>query len=259
MDGVLWHAYQPLVDVKFLFKRIHEMGLTAFCVTNNSTRSVSSHLKGLAGLGIELDAYQIITSAEATAAFLEGKYPQKGNLFVIGERGLREALEDKGFGIQANHTGEEVLAVIVGLDQQLVYQDLRQAVDHLQRGADFVGTNPDLTIPTSAGPAPGAGTIIRGIEVSSGVTPQIIGKPHQALFQLALTRAKCEPGEALMVGDRLETDIRGAQAMGIHTALVLSGISSREQAENWEPKPDIIADDVLQVLELIGEGHAKSV
>jgi 4-nitrophenyl phosphatase len=115
----------------------------------------------------------------------------------------------------------------------------------------LVGTNPDLTIPTPVGPAPGAGTIIKGIEVSSEVSPLIIGKPYAPLYSLALKRSKSMPEKTLMIGDRLETDIRGAQRLGMMTALVLTGIATREQAEVWDPPPDIVAEDALQVIEML--------
>ncbi len=251
MDGVLWQGSEPVVNIKRLFESIQEMGIQAFCVTNNSTRSISYYLDKLAGFGVSLDPSQIITSAEATAAFLATKYPQQGNIYVIGENGLREALKQRGFRIIGNGSQKEIVAVAVGLDQKCSYRDLALAVRYIQQGAFFVGTNPDLTIPTPTGPAPGAGTILKAIEVSSGVTPQIIGKPYPALFSLALSRANGLPEETIMIGDRLETDILGAQNMGLLTALVLSGISAMEQAGDWEPQPDIIAEDALQAIEEI--------
>ena len=257
MDGVLWHGSQPVLDIKLLFDRIHEMDIQPFCVTNNSTRSINYHLDILAGFGVALEPSRVITSAEATAAFLIDKFPQSGDLFVIGERGIIEALEQRGFQILKGDSGQKVLAVVVGLDRELTYRDLDLAGRFIDRGALFVGTNPDLTIPTPDGTAPGAGTIIKGIEAASGVAAYIIGKPYTTLYSLALRRANSLPEETLMIGDRLETDILGAQKLGLKTALVLSGITSRKQAEEWDPVPDIIADDALQVIDLIRKNHGK--
>ena len=257
MDGVLWHGSKAVIDIKALFDAIQGLGLEPFCVTNNSTRTVSYHLGILEGFGVSLEPSRVITSAEATAEFLKDEFPLAGDLFVIGEEGIKEALVSSGFQILGDDPAQAALAVVVGLDRALTYQELELAVRFLERGALFIGTNPDLTIPTPSGPAPGAGTLIKAIEVSSGKKPYIIGKPYPALYSLALSRANSLPEETLMIGDRLDTDILGAQKMGLWTALVLSGISTREQVENWDPKPDFIADDVLQVLGLLRKDNAK--
>jgi len=259
MDGVLWQGPQPVLEIRLLFDRIQKLGAQALCVTNNSTRSVSYHLDMLKGFGVSLDPSSIITSAEATAHYLEGKFPRRGSLFVIGESGLRDALVRSGFQVLADGSGKEAIAVVIGLDREFTYRDLELAVRYVGQGAEFIGTNPDLTIPTPTGVAPGAGAIIRGVELSSGKKAHIIGKPHPELFTLALTRAKSLPSETLMIGDRLETDILGAQKMGMKTAVVLTGITREEQATTWDPKPDIIAADALQVLDAIRNNDGKFV
>lgn len=251
LDGVLWQGAEPLIDIKALFDCIAELGVKSFCVTNNSTRTISYYLDVLGAFGVSLDPSRIITSAEATAGYLEEEFPRLGDLYVIGEEGIKQALRKRGFRILKEDGKDTPLAVVVGLDRKFSYQDLDLAVRFLHQGSLFIGTNPDLTIPTPAGPAPGAGTLIKAIEVSSGKTPTIIGKPYPGLYSLALARAKSLPEETLMIGDRLETDILGAQKMGLRTALVYSGISTRTQAEVWEPTPEILADDAHQVLEII--------
>jgi 4-nitrophenyl phosphatase len=255
MDGVLWRGDEPVIEIQALFDKIDRLDLRAYCVTNNSTRSVDDYLEKLAAFNVSLERSRIITSAEGTAEYLIDRYPGGGSIYVIGEEGLLDALKEKGFVIIEGKTDSGVLAVVVGLDRKMAYQDLSLAVGYLQQGADFIGTNPDLTIPTPSGPAPGAGTLLKGVEVSSGRNPLIIGKPNSMLYELALMRAKSIPGETLMIGDRLETDILGAQQMGIHTALVLTGITDRERAMAWNPTPEIIAADALQVLDLIEDSH----
>jgi 4-nitrophenyl phosphatase len=255
MDGVLWHGSKPVLDIGLLFDRIQKMDIQSYCVTNNSTRSINYHLDYLEGFGVSLDPSQIITSAEATAAFLEGKFPHRGILYVIGEEGIKEALETRGFQVLDSDSDNEPLAVVVGCDREFTYRHLDQAVRFIRRGALFVGTNPDLTFPTPTGPSPGAGTIIKAIEVAGGEAPYIIGKPYPTLYSLALSRANSLPEESLMIGDRLETDILGAQQLGLRTALVLSGITTREQAEDWDPAPDIIADSALHALDFILKNH----
>lgn len=255
MDGVLWHGPEPVLNLGLLFERIRDQRLQAYCVTNNSTRTISSYLDKLARFGVRLEPASIITSAEATADFLAAEFPQSGAVYVIGEDGIKFALQERGFQILPDDNKREALAVVVGLDRKFTYQKLAQAVRFIHRGALFLGTNPDLTFPTPSDVAPGAGSIIKGIEACSGVEPQIIGKPYPLLYSLALKRANSLPEETLMIGDRLETDILGAQQMGLMTAVVLSGISNREQAEAWHPRPNLIAEDALQVIEMIGKSN----
>ncbi|MCD4803451.1 MAG: HAD hydrolase-like protein, partial [Anaerolineales bacterium] len=119
------------------------------------------------------------------------------------------------------------------------------------QGVPFLGTNPDITIPTPEGIAPGAGVIIKAIETASGTSAEIIGKPKAYLYNLALQRADCLPAEAIMIGDRLDTDIAGAQNIGMRSGLVLSGVTDRSTAEAWKPPPDLIADNALEIIEKV--------
>jgi len=251
MDGVLWRGGQPLVDLALLFKMIQSKRMHVFCVTNNSARTVDFYQEKFAGLGVMLEHDQIISSAEGSAAFLVEKFPDKGSIFVVGEKGLIETLDNYGFLVVDQPKGDHILAVVAGLDRQLTYQKIDQAARLIDQGAVFIGTNPDQTIPVSDGIAPGAGTVIGAIEIASGQQALIIGKPNPSLFELALQRSKTSPEQTLMVGDRLSTDIKGAQNLGIRTALVLSGITDIEEAQGWDPAPDIIVEDVVGVLDLI--------
>ena len=252
MDGVLWHGSTPVLDVQLLFDRIQQLGLSAFCVTNNSTRPIAYHLEKLKTLGVDLDQSQILTSAEATAIYLKEKFPDPGDVYVVGQSGIQEALRERGFNLLSGEEDQPAQAGVVGLDKSFTYQKFDLAVRYIQQGAFYVGTNPDTTIPTPTGSAPGAGALIRGIEVSSGINAHMIGKPHAGLFQEALRRAACLPEEALMIGDRLDTDILGAQRLGLKTALVLTGITTREMALSWEPRPDIVAPTALETIQRIG-------
>lgn len=251
MDGVLWRGDQPLVVLTRLFDRINHIGLNVYCVTNNSARTVKYYLKKIEGFGVDLEADQIITSAEATAAYLVDRYPRRGTLHVIGESGLIETLKSYGFGIDLQSGKSEILAVVAGLDRHLTYQKIDNAARLIRDGAEFIGTNPDQTIPGPTGISPGAGTVIGAIGIASNQQALIIGKPQSQLFNLALSRSGAAAEQALMVGDRLNTDIAGAQRLGIRTALVLSGVTTREEAKIWRPAPDIIVNNVLAVLDQI--------
>lgn len=251
LDGVLWRGSDPILNIRELFNRIEELGFQVFCITNNSTSSVDVYLEKLNGFGVRLKNFQVITSAEAAAAYLVEQFPLKGSLFVVGEEDLKVTLKKQGFFISEMADTENVLAVVAGLDRALTYQKINQAAKLISRGALFLGTNPDKTIPTPDGNAPGAGAVISSIEAASGQKAIIIGKPERYMFSLALSRAGSTPEDTIMVGDRLDTDILGAQRMGMHTGLVLSGISNRQDGESWDPEPDIIAEDGFEILEVL--------
>jgi len=245
MDGVLWRDTQPIGDLPAILKKISAKGLKVAFVTNNATRTVEQYQEKFRGFGVEVQAEQIHTSAKAAAQILSEKHPQGGNVYVIGERGLREALEEKGFA----HGEQDCLAVVVGLDRELTYEKLKRATWLVRRGVPLIGTNPDRTLPSPEGEVPGAGTILAALEASTGVKPIIIGKPERALLDSALAQLGAEPEETLVVGDRVETDVAAGQKMGCLTALLLSGVTSEKDARAWRPAPDYIEKDLETLIE----------
>lgn len=254
MDGVLWKESQPLVDLPGVFQRLEELNLRVIALTNNSTRTPESYLKRLRGLGVKLERWQVINSSEAAAEYLSERFPQGGPLFIVGEQGLHLALQERGFfHLEATPAdGDRILAVVAGMDRDLTYQKIDRAGVWIRAGKDFIGTNPDKTYPTPEGLSPGAGVVLAAIEAASGQRPQIMGKPRPEIYQIALERLECEPHQVVMIGDRLETDILGAQQMGIPTGLVLTGVTTREMIGSHTPAPDIIAEDVAQLIQKLG-------
>ena len=245
MDGVLWRDDTPIGDLPAVFARIRERGLRVALATNNATKTVDEYLGKFSGFGVELEPWQVLTSALATAATLAKEFPGRGPVFVVGENGLQRALADAGFSPVTDPADEtRPVAVVVGYDRQLTFAKLRRATLHIRAGAPFYGTNPDKTFPTPQGLVPGAGAILAAIEAATEREPSIIGKPQPAMLVMALERLGTGPGETLVVGDRLETDIAAGQAAGCRTALVLSGVSTREAAEKWNPPPDLVVADL---------------
>ncbi len=248
MDGVLWRDDTPIGDLHTIFARIQARGLQVALATNNATKTVDEYLVRLRGFGVELEPWQIITSSLATAHTLEKIFPQKGMVFVVGENGIVSDLREKGFTVITDPNDETpVVAVVAGIDRALSYHKLRRATLHIRAGAPFYGTNPDTTFPTPLGLVPGAGSILAALEAATDVKPIVIGKPSPFLFELAAERMGLTKDESLVVGDRLETDIAAAQMMGCRCALVLSGVSTHQQAEAWNPKPDLIAKDLSEL------------
>ena len=161
--------------------------------------------------------------------------------------GLTDALIQCGF----RNSNQDPLAVVVGFDTKINYEKLKIASLLIQSGVPFIGTNGDNTFPSSEGLSPGAGSILAALSAATGKTPEIIGKPKQEIFKNALNYLKVEPFEALMVGDRLETDIAGGHAAGCKTALVLTGVSTLEMAEQFTPSPNIIAPELSHLVKML--------
>jgi phosphoglycolate/pyridoxal phosphate phosphatase family enzyme len=249
MDGVLWRDDTPIGDLPAIFERIRARGLKVAMATNNATKTVDEYLAKFSGFGVALEPWQIVSSAYATAEVLGKRFPERGAVFIVGERGLRHALEERGFKAITDPDDETVpVAVVGGMDRSVTYGKLRRATLHIRAGIPFYGTNPDVTFPTPQGLVPGTGAILAAIEAATSVEPVIIGKPGPAMIRMALEKLGTTPAETLVVGDRLETDIAAGQAAGCKTALVLSGVSSREQAEKWQPAPYLIAEDLTTLI-----------
>jgi 4-nitrophenyl phosphatase len=244
MDGVLWRDSEPIGNLASIFQRINSLGLKFVLATNNATKNIDEYLEKLAGFGVYLDRNQVVSSSQATGAFLSRSFPHKGNIFVVGSSSLKYTLLEYGFNHVDNPMDHPVLAVVAGLDRELTYEKLAVATSLVRSGVPLIGTNPDITYPTPTGLIPGAGTIVRAIETASEKEATIIGKPRPELFLMAMETMKVSPEETMAVGDRLETDIAGAQALGCLSALVLSGTSTLEQVRQWHPQPDLIVADL---------------
>ncbi len=244
MDGVLWRGHQPLVDLPAFFARARTRGLRVVLATNNATRDAGQTLETLRGFGVELEPWQVVTSAMAMAYQLQQRFPQGGPVYVVGEPALVNTLREAGF----HPAQENVLAVVAGLDRGLTYDKIRIANNLIRAGAPFYGTNPDTTFPAPDGIYPGAGSVLAAIQTASETVPMVAGKPFATIFAFSLQRLGTLPEETLVVGDRLDTDILGGQRAGCRTALVLSGISTPEEALAWKPRPDLVAADLDEIL-----------
>lgn len=250
MDGVLWRGGQILPGAADLFRWLRSSGTPVTLVTNNATASPAAVQSKLRQWDIEVETVEVLTSALATAAHMREVLPQGASVLVIGEHGLREAVSGAGFEITSAADGSQ--AVAVGMDHDLTWDKLAEATLALRAGARFFGTNPDPTFPTERGQVPGNGAILAALRASSEVEPTVIGKPEPPLFQQALERMQVSGGEALMLGDRLSTDILGAQRAGIRTGLLLTGVTSAEQARDSTIKPDYIFEDLTEFLAAVG-------
>lgn len=246
MDGVLWRDKEPIGDLPAIFARISDLGLKVILATNNAARNVSEYQDKLNGYGVQLEDWQIINSAMACGSHLQDKYPKGGKIYVVGSSSLKDTLKQYGFEC----VGEDVaaLAVVAGLDREVSYAKLRNATLQIYRGAMFIGTNPDRTFPTPEGLVPGAGSILAAIEAATNKTPIIVGKPNPLMYDLALKRLSTSSQQTIAIGDRYDTDIVGGKQAGMKTALLLSGVEDVSKSSTWSPAPDIIAQDLTEIL-----------
>ena len=245
MDGVLWRMNNPLVDLQKLFADFKENNIKVMFATNNATSTKEQYVKKLSGFGVQVEAWQIVTAAMATGYLLRKKYPKGGPVYISGSPALFDTLKDYGF----YHSEEDPMAVVAGLSWNFDYDSIRDTSLMIQKGLPFYFTNPDPTFPSPGGFYPGAGTVLAALETASGVKAKLAGKPLPFLFEVCLERLGTTPQETLVVGDRLTTDIKGGQASGCKTALVLTGINSKADLENWSPKPDLVIDDVSHLFD----------
>jgi 4-nitrophenyl phosphatase len=240
MDGVLYRGDEAIAGAEEFFAFLRARPIGFMLATNNSSRTAQQYVDKLAHMGVEVALSEILTSSQATAMYLETLAPPGTKVYVIGEEGLETAVREKGYIISAN----EAEFVVVGMDRRLTYEKLKVATLLIRKGARFIGSNPDRTLPTEEGFIPGAGAMLAALEASTGVTPTIIGKPERTIFELALAKLGSSQEDTAIVGDRLDTDVLGGYNAGLTTILVLSGAATRQDVDSTPVKPDLVFKDI---------------
>ena len=248
MDGVIWKGDAPIGDLPSTFRKIRERGLRFVFATNNGTKSPEEYQEKLRTLGVEIEPSQVVTSALGIAFMLDREYPKGTKIFMIGENGICAALEEKGFEILSVERAQDAQIFVMGIDRGINFQKVAEATLLVRNGIPFYATNTDRTFPTPRGEIPGAGAWLSIITTATGVNPIVAGKPYPFLMELALEKLGTKKEETLVVGDRLETDIAAGQRVGCPCALVLSGVSTRKEADQWTPKIDMVADDLASLI-----------
>mgnify|MGYP003878785475 CR=1 FL=1 len=250
-DGVLWRGGEPIPGAPEAVEALRASGRKVLFFTNNATLSRRGYLEKLRRLGFEAEPSEIYCSSYAAAAWLRGRVAK---VYVVGEKGLVEELELAGL---ENANPDEAECVVVGLDRSLTYSKLEEALRCLTRGALFVATNRDPTLPTERGLAPGAGAIVSALETAAGREADVvIGKPSTYMYELALMEHGIEAATALAVGDRLDTDVEGAKRAGIAAALVLTGATGLRELERARVRPDFVLASIRDLFERSREGGA---
>ncbi len=245
MDGVLWRGDAPLPGLAAFFSTLRARQLKFVLATNNASKTPAQYIAKLAGMGVQVSRDEILTSALVAAQYLRQTARPGAPVYAIGEDGVREALSEAGFALCAG--GSEY--VVVGMDRGLTWDKLAQATLDIRAGAQFIGTNGDLTLPTERGFTHGNGAILAALQAATGVAPVIMGKPEPLLYRQALARLGSDPARTAAVGDRLETDILGAVRAGLPGVLVLSGVSTRAQLAASACRPTWVLEDIRALAE----------
>ena len=245
MDGVLYRGRAAIPGAGDFIESLRARGIGFVLATNNSTRTPQQYVDKLAGMGVTVYPQEVLTSALATADYLRGVAPPGARVFIVGQDGLRAALQEAGFTL----VEEGAEYVIVGMDDAVCYDRLAEATLQIRAGAQFIGTNPDKTFPSERGIVPGNGASLAFLEAATGVAPTVIGKPERAMIEQALARLGAEAATTAIIGDRLETDILAGRRNGLHTILVLSGITDREMLAASDVQPDWVFESVAGLVD----------
>jgi NagD protein len=245
MDGVLVREQQAIPGAREFLARLRELGLPFLVLTNNSISTPRDLAARLRRSGLEVPEESIWTSALATAQFLEDQRPN-GSAFVIGESGLTTALHDHGYTL----TERDPDYVVLGETRTYSFERITQAIRLISAGSRFIATNPDNVGPSPDGPLPATGSVAALISRATGVAPYYVGKPNPLMMRSALNAIDAHSEHTAMIGDRMDTDVVSGLEAGLEAILVLTGVTSRADAERHPYRPSRIVESVA---ELVGE------
>ena len=249
MDGVIYHGNRILPGVAEFIQWLHDEDKEYLFLTNNSGYTPRELNQKLARMGLDVPEEHFYTSALATAAFLKKQAPGC-TAFVIGAPGLLNALYD--VGVTMNDVDPDY--VIVGETASYNYEVITKAVRLVLNGARLIATNSDLTGPTEFGVAPACRSLVAPIELATGKKAYFMGKPNPLMMRTGLRMLGCHSGEAVMIGDRMDTDVISGMESGMATVLVLSGVSTRATLDEFAYRPSVVLDGVGDIPRLAQQG-----
>src|SRR3954463_8091985 len=242
MDGVLVHEEQAIPGADHFIARLRETGTPFLVLTNNSIYTPRDLSARLAASGLDVPESSIWTSALATARFLEDQRPG-GSAFVIGEARLADQLPNAGYTL----TERSPDYVVLGETRTYSFERITRAIRLIAAGARFIATNPDTTGPSVEGPLPATGSVAALISRATGVDPYFVGKPNPLMMRSALNAIGAHSETTAMIGDRMDTDIVSGLEAGLHTILVLTGVTTAEQTERFPYRPSEIVESVAEL------------
>lgn len=231
LDGVVYRGPRPVTHA---VSALNAYPARKLYVTNNASRTPETVSDQLAGLGLRVGPDDIVTSAQAAATYLATLVPAGAYVLVTGGEGLVQAVRANGLCVTSH--ADEAQAVVQGYSPKLCWADLAEASYALARGIPWVASNTDMSVPTARGIAPGNGTFVAAVASATGRTPEVTGKPHRPIMDLA---RQCSGAQMpLVIGDRLDTDIASAHAAGFDSLMVLTGVNT------WQDLLDLPIDQL---------------
>jgi 4-nitrophenyl phosphatase len=246
IDGTLLRGNLALPGLVDFFNFLNEHDIQFQVTSNNATKTLSAYQQKISAFGVNLSINNILTCSIVTALYVQEKYPG-GKAYMIGQSGLEEALKQAGIQIISG-MNVKADAVVVGGDYSLTYEKLKYASLHIQHGAEFIGTNPDLLYPTDEGLVPECGMTLVALQTATQVKPVIMGKPNHFMFDLGMKKMGVQPIETTMLGDRLETDIQGGKNAGMKTILVETGVDNQASVVTKGIQPDLVVRDLPELV-----------
>lgn len=246
LDGVVYRGGQPIDGAIETIARLQAEGCKVGYITNNSSRRAETIAQQLAGYGIQATAEQVVSSAEVAVGILNSKVLPPAKVLVVGGEGLRHAVVSAGYELVLG-AADMPFAVLQGFSPDVGWKDLAEAAFAIQGGAIWIATNQDWTLPLEQGLAPGNGTLVSAVHTAVGKLPTFAGKPAAPIFENA--RAKFAAENPIFIGDRLDTDSKGARGVGMTSAIVMTGVSTRKDllAARPEEYPDYILGDLTEL------------
>jgi HAD superfamily hydrolase (TIGR01450 family) len=249
MDGTIYLDEKLFPGTVPLLSHIKAIGGKYLFLTNNSSRSVETYIEKLNRLGVSAQEDDFLTSTSALIEDLSHRPPYR-LCYGFGTRAFRQQLTDAGVHV-TDRLSDEVDCLLIGFDTELTFQKLEDACILLNRGVDFIATNPDWVCPTWYGSVPDCGSVCEMLYRATGRRPRVIGKPQPAMALLAMEKYGFSKEETILVGDRLYTDIACGVNAGVDTVFVLSGEGTLADLEVSEVKPSFVLQDVAALLAAI--------
>ena len=253
LDGVIYRGMELMPSARETLATLRKNGNNVWFFTNNAALSRKSYVEKLAKLDIPSTTNQIMTSAYATALHMEEIGAVGKTAYMIGGEGIKEELELIGMKVLADdeEPDAKIDYVVVGIDRAISYNKIARAQQSIFDGAEFIATNADASYPSDGGKIlPGAGCMVAAVKTASNTHPFVVGKPNTYAFEEILKLSNTTADKTIMIGDRLDTDMLLANAVGAHSVLVLTGVNSREDVEKAGPeyKPDRIIETLAELI-----------
>ncbi|WP_349408375.1 TIGR01457 family HAD-type hydrolase [Pseudalkalibacillus sp. SCS-8] len=240
LDGTMYRGKEQIQEAVDFVKDLKENGTPYLFITNNSANTRQQVTERLQKFGVPAQPEHVFTSSMATAEYIR-RETKKAKIFMIGEQGLRDALEGAGCEIVED---EEADYVVMGIDRSLTYQKLETACLAVRKGAKLLSTNKDVAFPTDRGLVPGNGALTSVVAVSTGVDPVFIGKPEPIIMELAMQKLNLPKKHVLMIGDNYHTDILAGRNAGIDTLLVYTGVTRQVDDISPDERPTYTVDSL---------------